>query len=68
MFLCNSPSGHAQAGQYVNLNKIDQLEFIDQALYSMLSRYKNENTLKNYGIYYGSQEKGVVRQTVREGL
>lgn len=67
VFLCNSPSGQAQAGQYVNLNKIDQLEFIDQALYSMLSRYKNENALKNYGVYYGSQEKGVVRQTVREG-
>lgn len=66
VFLCNSPSGKSHSGQYINLNKIDQIKFIDQAVFSILSRYKTENALKNYGVYYGSQEKGIVRQTMKE--
>lgn len=65
-FLCNSPSRSPKKGEYVKLSDIEKLDFIDPALDSILMRYKNENVLQSYGIYFGSQEKGVVRQTIKE--
>lgn len=65
-FLCNSPIAHATKGQFVDLNDLEQLTFVDSALESMLMRYRKENHLKTYGVYYGNQISGTVRQIVKE--
>ncbi|WAU75772.1 flavin-dependent trigonelline monooxygenase reductase component [Acinetobacter sp. LF10] len=65
-FLCNTPIAHATKGQFVNLNDLEQLTFVDSALESMLMRYRKENHLKTYGVYYGNQISGTVRQIVKE--
>lgn len=63
-FLCSSPENSPKKGQYVPLNQIEKLDFADSAVASMLTRYSKENQLQAYGVYYGSFEKGTVRQTV----
>ncbi len=65
-FLCNTPVLDAHKGQFVDLNDLDQLTFVDSALQSMLMRYRKENHLKTYGVYYGNQTSGTVRQIVKE--
>lgn len=65
-FLCNTPIAHATKGQFVDLNDLEQLTFVDSALESMLMRYRKENHLKTYGVYYGNQTSGTVRQIVKE--
>lgn len=65
-FLCNTPIANATKGQFVDLNDLDQLTFVDSALESMLMRYRKENHLKTYGVYYGNQTTGTVRQIVKE--
>lgn len=65
-FLCNTPIAHATKGQFVDLNNLEQLTFVDSALESMLMRYRKENHLKTYGVYYGNQISGTVRQIVKE--
>ncbi|ENX17813.1 hypothetical protein F895_00536 [Acinetobacter sp. CIP 64.2] len=65
-FLCNTPIANATKGQFVDLNDLDQLSFVDSALQSMLMRYRKENYLKTYGVYYGNQTSGTVRQIVKE--
>lgn len=65
-FLCNTPIAHATKGQFVDLNDLEQLTFVDSALESMLMRYRKENHLKTYGVYYGNQISGTVRQIVKE--
>lgn len=65
-FLCNTPIEHATKGQFVDLNDLEQLTFVDSALESMLMRYRKENHLKTYGVYYGNQISGTVRQIVKE--
>lgn len=65
-FLCNAPTAHALKGTFVDLNDLDQLEFVDSALASMLMRYRKETQLKNYGVYYGNHSTGTVRQMVKE--
>jgi exonuclease I len=50
----------------VDLNDLEQLTFVDSALESMLMRYRKENYLKTYGVYYGNQTTGTVRQIVKE--
>ena len=67
-FLCNTPVDEATAGTFVDLNQLEQLEFVDSALESMLMRYRKENHLKTYGVYYGNQTSGTVRQIVKEGV
>ncbi|OJU53211.1 MAG: flavin reductase, partial [Acinetobacter sp. 39-4] len=44
-FLCNTPIAHATKGQFVDLNDLEQLTFVDSALESMLMRYRKENHL-----------------------
>ncbi|MDN5416317.1 MAG: flavin reductase family protein [Acinetobacter sp.] len=65
-FLCNTPIPEAHKGQFVDLNDLEQLIFVDSALESMLMRYRKENYLKTYGVYYGNQTTGTVRQIVKE--
>ncbi|MFH3698194.1 flavin-dependent trigonelline monooxygenase reductase component, partial [Acinetobacter baumannii] len=65
-FLCNTPVAQATKGQFVDLNDLEKLEFVDSALESMLMRYRKENHLKTYGVYYGNQTTGTVRQIVKE--
>lgn len=65
-FLCNTPVLDAHKGQFVDLNDLDQMIFVDSALQSMLMRYRKENHLKTYGVYYGNQTSGTVRQIVKE--
>ncbi|ESK57635.1 flavin-dependent trigonelline monooxygenase reductase component [Acinetobacter tjernbergiae] len=65
-FLCNTPIAHATKGQFIDLNDLEQLTFVDSALESMLMRYRKENHLKTYGVYYGNQTSGTVRQIVKE--
>ena len=65
-FLYNTPIAHATKGQFVDLNDLEQLTFVDSALESMLMRYRKENHLKTYGVYYGNQISGTVRQIVKE--
>ena len=65
-FLCNTPIANATKGQFVDLNDLEQLTFVDSALESMLMRYRKENHLKTYGVYYGNQISGTVRQIVKE--
>ena len=65
-FLCNTPIAHATKGKFVDLNDLEQLTFVDSALESMLMRYRKENHLKTYGVYYGNQISGTVRQIVKE--
>ena len=65
-FLCNTPIADATKGQFVDLNDLEQLTFVDSALESMLMRYRKENHLKTYGVYYGNQISGTVRQIVKE--
>lgn len=67
-FLCNTPVDDAIAGTFVDLNQLEQLQFVDSALESMLMRYRKENYLKTYGVYYGNQTSGTVRQIVKEGV
>lgn len=66
-FLCNSPTANCLKGTMVDLKDIDQLEFVDEALKSMLNRYRKESQLKTYGIYYGNETHGTVRQIAQEG-
>ncbi|MBJ8429353.1 flavin reductase family protein [Acinetobacter pittii] len=65
-FLCNTPLAQATKGQFIDLNDLEKLEFVDSALESMLMRYRKENHLKTYGVYYGNQTTGTVRQIVKE--
>lgn len=65
-FLCNTPVAQASKGQFVDLNDLDQLVFVDSALESMLQRYRKENQLKTYGVYYGNHNTGTVRQIIKE--
>ncbi|TVT79795.1 flavin-dependent trigonelline monooxygenase reductase component [Acinetobacter colistiniresistens] len=67
-FLCNTPVDEARNGTFVDLEQLEQYEFVDSALESMLLRYRKENQLKTYGVYYGNQESGTVRQIVKEGV
>ena len=67
-FLCNTPVDEATAGTFVDLNQLEQLEFVDSALESMLMRYRKENHLKTYGVYYGNHSTGTVRKIVKEGV
>ena len=67
-FLCNTPVPNAQKGQFVDLNDLEQLTFVDAALESMLMRYRKENHLKAYGVYYGNHTSGTVRQIVKEDI
>jgi len=67
-FLCNTPVATAHKGQFVDLNDLEKLTFVDSALQSMLMRYRKENYLKTYGVYYGNHTSGTVRQIVKEGV
>ena len=67
-FLCNTPVANAHRGQFVDLNDLEKLTFVDSALQSMLMRYRKENYLKTYGVYYGNHTSGTVRQIVKEGV
>ncbi|MEB3753331.1 flavin-dependent trigonelline monooxygenase reductase component [Acinetobacter sp. MD2(2019)] len=67
-FLCNTPEPTAHKGQFVDLNDLEKLTFIDNALQSMLMRYRKENQLQSYGVYYGNHSTGTVRQIVKEGI
>ncbi|WEH93205.1 flavin reductase family protein [Acinetobacter soli] len=67
-FLCNTPVATAHRGQFVDLNDLEKLTFVDSALQSMLMRYRKENYLKTYGVYYGNHTSGTVRQIVKEGV
>lgn len=67
-FLCNTPVADASIGKFVDLNQLDQLDFVDTALRSMLLRYRKENQLKHYGVYYGNHATGTVRQIVKEEI
>ncbi|CAG69309.1 flavin-dependent trigonelline monooxygenase reductase component [Acinetobacter baylyi] len=67
-FLCNTPVPTAHKGQFVDLNDLEKLTFTDSALQSMLMRYRKENYLKTYGVYYGNHTSGTVRQIVKEGV
>lgn len=60
-FLCNSPSESPLQGKYFDIELIDTLELEDQALKSMLCRYRKEYALQAYGIYYGNHNEGTVK-------
>lgn len=60
-FLCNSPSGKALEGTYFDIDAIGSLELSDDALKSMLSRYRKEYELQTYGIYYGNHNEGTIK-------
>lgn len=66
-FLCNAPTAEVSDGVLVDLHKLDELEFADHALEVMLKRYYKENQLKTYGVYYGNETSGTVRQIAQEG-
>jgi len=68
-FLCSAPDelasvGHVSgdaSGQFVSLDDIETEAFQDNALASMLQRYRKENELKSYGLYFGDHSNGTVR-------
>ncbi|MFU8927676.1 flavin-dependent trigonelline monooxygenase reductase component [Acinetobacter puyangensis] len=65
-FLCNTPVANAIKGKFFDLNELEQQEFVDSALQSMLMRYRKEKQLKTHGVYYGNHTTGTVRQIVKE--
>ncbi|MDQ9023262.1 flavin reductase family protein [Acinetobacter sichuanensis] len=67
-FLCNAPTVSTLQGVMVELSEIEHIEFADQALKIMLNRYRKENQLKNFGIYYGNETTGTVRQIALQGV
>lgn len=66
-FLCNAATAKVSEGVLVDLNKVDELEFADHSLEVMLKRYYKENQLKTYGVYYGNETSGTVRQIAQQG-
>lgn len=66
-FLCHTPSEQITQGTWINLNELDELTYVDSALQAMLERYQKEHQLKNYGIYYGNDTQGTVRQIAQAG-
>jgi flavin-dependent trigonelline monooxygenase, reductase component len=60
-FLCSAPDEAAVSGEFVSLDDIMPEQFQDAAVASMLERYRKENQLKSYGMYYGDHSKGTVR-------
>lgn len=66
-FLCNAPTLDTLQGIMVDLKEIENIEFADPALEVMLNRYRKESQLKSYGIYYGNETTGTVRQIAKEG-
>ncbi|WP_322094717.1 flavin reductase [Paraburkholderia bannensis] len=64
-FLCSAPeeaaAADSAAGQFVSLDDIEQDQFQDSAVASMLQRYRKESQLKSYGMYYGDHSNGTVR-------
>ncbi|KAA8735369.1 flavin reductase [Acinetobacter qingfengensis] len=67
-FLCNAPTSQPLKGKFVDLDKLSSLQFVNPALESMLQRYHREKQLQSYGIYYGNEIAGTVRQIVKEGV
>ncbi|KKW68050.1 flavin reductase [Lampropedia cohaerens] len=65
-FLCSSPVSEPLAGQYVSLDDLHTLNFEDVAVLRMLERYRREDELKNYGLYYGNNSAGVIRELFKK--
>lgn len=67
-FLCNAPTAKTLKGTLIDLDALSSMKFANPALESMLQRYRRENQLRTYGIYYGNEIAGTVRQIVKEGV
>lgn len=67
-FLCNAPNSEARQGTFIALQDIDRLQFANPALKSMLERYRKESQLGSYGVYYGNECTGTVRQIQKDGV
>ena len=62
VYHCSSATGEIGLGQFYDLNEetIDRLA--DKPTRVMLTRLKKENSVGNYGTYFGNKERGEVRQ------
>lgn len=67
-FLCNTPEAVAKKGQFIELDDLEKYNFVDEALTSMLMRYRKEHNLKTYGVYYGNQVSGIVKTIAKEDI
>lgn len=66
VFLCAQPTGSTlpavKQGEWVDLASLAQLSVPDSALKSLLDRFIREYAVGNYGLYYGDEVQGSVRQ------
>ena len=66
VFLCAQPTGATlpavAQGEWVDLQSMTQLPVADSALKSLLDRFIREYAVGNYGLYYGDEAQGSVRQ------
>lgn len=68
VFLCAMPTEAAdplptpRGGEWFDLSRAAALPLSDSALKSLLNRFVREHAVGNYGIYYGDEQSGSIRQ------
>ena len=65
-FLCQTAEGEPSKGVFVPMAAAAFDDISDPAIMTMLERFAAESRLGNFGIYYGNQNTGEVRQISKE--
>jgi flavin reductase (DIM6/NTAB) family NADH-FMN oxidoreductase RutF/pimeloyl-ACP methyl ester carboxylesterase len=65
-FLCQAAGGAPRQGCFTPLTESTLMEVTDPALRIMLERFASESRMGNYGVFYGTQVSGDVRQIVSD--
>lgn len=72
VFLCAQPTDsmlvEVPDGEWVDVQRLKKLSMPDSALKSLVDRFIRENSVGNYGIYYGDEAEGSVRQFFNQSL
>jgi flavin reductase (DIM6/NTAB) family NADH-FMN oxidoreductase RutF/pimeloyl-ACP methyl ester carboxylesterase len=63
-FLCQAAEGVPKQGCFTVLSASTMMEVTDPALRIMLERFARESRMGNYGVYFGNQISGDVREIV----
>ncbi len=65
-FLCEAEAGTPRIGAFVPPTDSSLMDLADPAMVSMLARFAEEAQLGNFGLYYGNERSGQVREINRE--
>lgn len=66
-FLCEAEPGTPKVGCFVEASASTLMDVSDPAMATMLERFAAETQIGNFGVYYGNEQSGEVRQAIKGG-